>query len=313
MVLRSGTIAVELALRGVGVGDGDEVILAAYDFPGNFRAVEAVGAFPVLVDIDPGTWCLDPRQLAEAWSPRVKALVVSHLHGGLAAMGALRQWADERGVAIVEDACQAPGAMVDGRMAGSWGDAGVLSFGGSKLLTAGRGGAVLTGRADVYQRLKVHSERGNQAFPLSELQAAVLLPQLEKLAARNEVRRRRVARLLDLTAELGELIPVQLRPDGGLPSFYKLAWRYEPQPHRAVDRQRLLAALWAAGVPMDAGFRGFGLRGPRRCRQSGPLTAARQAASSTVLLHHPILLADEGVVERLAEVMREVLAASIPS
>src|SRR3954469_19455276 len=86
----SGTIAVELALRGLKVGPGDEVILAGYDFPGNFRAVEAVGATPVLIDIVPRRWHLDPTKVSEAASPRVKAILVSHLHGVLAPMREIR-------------------------------------------------------------------------------------------------------------------------------------------------------------------------------------------------------------------------------
>ena len=193
---------------GLRVSDGDEVILAGYDFPGNFRAVEAVGAVPVLVDIQRRTWCLDAAQLELAWSPRVRAILVSHLHGGLAAMPEIRAWADLRAVAVVEDACQVPGARIDGRLAGTWGDVGVLSFGGSKLLSAGRGGALLTDRSDVVQRIKIYSERGNQAYPLSELQAAVLLPQLESLAERNQQRLENAMRLLELCRGFPDLEPV---------------------------------------------------------------------------------------------------------
>ena len=150
----SGTFAVELALRGLRVRAGEEVILAGYDFPGNFRAVEAVGAFPVLVDIDPQTWCLDPARLAQAMSSKTRAIIVSHLHGGLADMKQITDIAHGHRLSVVEDACQAQGAQVQGRPAGAWGDVGVLSFGGSKLLTAGRGGAILTGDAAVYQLRK---------------------------------------------------------------------------------------------------------------------------------------------------------------
>ncbi len=86
MTCCSGTLAVELALRGLRVRPGDEVILAGYDFPGNFRAIEAVGAFPVLVDIEPRTWCLAAGQLQAAVNRQTRAVIVSHLHGGLADM-----------------------------------------------------------------------------------------------------------------------------------------------------------------------------------------------------------------------------------
>ncbi|MCA9270789.1 MAG: aminotransferase class V-fold PLP-dependent enzyme, partial [Planctomycetales bacterium] len=140
----SGTIAVELALRGLRIGPADEVLLAGYDFAGNFRAIEAVGATPVLVDLEPGTWTMDPQQAADAIGPATKAMIVSHLHSSVAPMRELVDLARQRGLRVVEDACQAQGAIVQGRPAGAWGDVGVWSFGGSKLLSAGRGGAIFT-------------------------------------------------------------------------------------------------------------------------------------------------------------------------
>jgi len=324
----SGTLAVELALRGLRVGAGDEVILAAYDFPGNFRCVEAVGAMPVLVDIDPRTWCLDAGELDAAISERTRAVVVSHLHGGLADMPAVCEFAAAHGIAVVEDACQAPGAMLAGRPAGSWGNVGVLSFGGSKLLTAGRGGALLTGDESVQQRIRVFQQRGNDAFPLSELQAAVLIPQLAKLADRNRIRAASAERLiqqLEHISTLGgrgscraetlveggsagtspsqesvskqprgdfpQLQPVQL-PDQGQASYYKLAVLLSDT---APARDTFLAAAQAEGLAVGEGFRGFASRSPRRCRKVGNLRHAHAASEHTVLLHHPILLEAEQI------------------
>ncbi|MCY2993257.1 MAG: aminotransferase class I/II-fold pyridoxal phosphate-dependent enzyme [Planctomycetota bacterium] len=303
----SGTVAVELSLRGLKVTTGDEVILAAYDFAGNFRCIETVGATPVLIDIDPKTWCLDVDQLEAALSPRVKAVIVSHLHGGLARMPDICQWAADHGVAIVEDACQAPGAIVCGKPAGSWGDVGVLSFGGSKLLTAGRGGAVLSQRADVHQRIKIYGERGNQAYPLSELQAAVLAPQLEKLAERNRCRRENVARLLEHCRDVDGLRPLQLSLELGEASFYKVPWLYEPQQVAGHPRDEFIAAMRAEGVALDAGFRGFTQRTKRRCRAVGTLAHSRLAGEATVLLHHPVLLEPPPVMAQIAAAMRKVL------
>jgi dTDP-4-amino-4,6-dideoxygalactose transaminase len=302
----SGTIAVELALRGLKVAAGDEVILAGYDFPGNFRAIEAVGARPVLIDVDPRTWCADATQLDAAHRQQVRAIVVSHLHGGLAAMPQICGWAAERGIGVVEDACQVPGAVIAGKPAGAWGDVGVLSFGGSKLLTSGRGGAVLTDREDVFQRIKIHSERGNNACPLSELQAAVILPQLDKLAPCNRQRAENVRRLLDLCRPLDTFVPVRLDATSGAPCFYKLAWQYRPDHCGGCSRAHLLAALRAEGVAMDAGFRGFTRRSGRRCRPVGDLAGSREAAEATVLLHHPILLGTAEDMARVAQAMAKV-------
>lgn len=310
----SGTVAVEMALRGLRVAAGDEVILAGYDFPGNFRAIEAVGAVPVLVDIARRAWCLDADQLDAAAGPRVRALIVSHLHGGLAPMRRIRAWADEQRVAVVEDACQAPGAEIDGRPAGTWGDVGVLSFGGSKLLTAGRGGALLIHRADVLQRIKVYSERGNQAFPLSELQAAVLLPQLEGLAERNQRRLTNVARLLERCRSIVALEPVAepvaWDAPTDRPAFYKLGWLFVAERCR-MTRDEFLAAIRAEGVALDAGFRGFALRSQRRCRKVGELPHSREASAATVVLHHPVLLAAEADIDRVWQAIDKVAAHAV--
>ena len=311
----SGTIAVELALRGLRIGVGDEVILAAYDFPGNFRAIEAVGAAPVLADLAAETWAIDAEQVAAAIGPQTKAVIVSHLHGSLADMRRLREIADQGGLAIVEDASQVPGATIAGRPAGSWGDVGVLSFGGSKLLTAGRGGALVTHRDDVLQRVRIFCERGNDAFPLSELQAAVLAPQIPQLAAANRQRLSAVHRLLSACGAMPGLIPLRLADSADLPAFYKLPWLVAgnsdecSSPHFEERRRWFIAAGRAEGLALDEGFRGFVRRSASRCRTVGDLSHARCASAGTLLLHHPVLLTGADTIDRAALALRKIAAA----
>ncbi|MGI8982339.1 MAG: DegT/DnrJ/EryC1/StrS family aminotransferase [Pirellulaceae bacterium] len=308
----SGTIAVELVLRGLKIGPGDEVILAGYDFPGNFRAVEAVGAKPVLVDLIENSWSLDVSQIPQAVSPQTKAVIASHLHGSLVDMRSLMTIAQEHGLTVVEDACQAPGAQVQGKPAGSWGDVGVHSFGGSKLLTAGRGGAIVTRREEVLQRIKIFSERGNQAFPLSELQAAVLLPQIHKLAARNEVRWKNVNRLVKAVSGQSILQPLPLPQNGDVPAFYKLGWLIVPSLQLPTDpeaeqiRLSFVHLLQQRGLPFDTGFRGFARRTTQRCRVVEELPNARKAANSTLLMHHPVLLQPPEVIDEVAAALLDV-------
>jgi len=306
----SGTVAVELALRGLGVAAGDEVILAGYDFPGNFRAVEAVGAIPVLVDIDPRTWSLDPVHLAGAVNRLTRAIVASHLHGGLVPMQRLTRQAGDLGVRVVEDACQAPGATVDGQLAGTWGDVAVFSFGGSKLLTAGRGGAMLTRYEEVHQRAKVFAKRGNDAFPLSELQAAVLAPQLDRLASRNRRRRQSADELSRALSDSNGLDGV-VNQDGAMPSYYKIAWLYDAASWGGTPRDEFLSIVQAEGVALNEGFRGFTRRSSRRCRRMGELPYSTRAAEGTVLLHHPVLLEQPHVVRQVAEAIHKVHAALV--
>ena len=308
----SGTYAVEAAVRGLGVGAGDEVILAAYDFPGNFRAIEQVGARPVLVDIAKDHWSIDPAGLDAAYSEKVRAVIVSHLHGSLALIGAIEQWARSRGIALIEDACQVPGATIDGQIAGSFGDASVLSFGGSKLLTAGRGGALLTDREDLFQRAKIFGHRGNDAFPLSQLQAAVLLPQLDTLAARN-LHRELAAKHL---RQISEKLPYLQTPtisEHTQPSYYKFGWHYKEISDSGTSREIFIQALEAEGLAVGSGFRGFARRSARRCRSPVPLPHARDAVESTLLLHHPILLSDSISLEKIGEAFEKVHTAFFPN
>ncbi len=306
----SGTFAVELALRGLGVQAGDEVVLAGYDFPGNFRAIEAVGGRPVLVDLEPGQWSLDPGHLRAALtSGPVRACIVSHLHGTLANMTEICQLAAEFGVGVVEDACQASGATVQGRPAGTWGDVGVLSFGGSKLLTAGRGGALLTQDAGIVQRAKIFCERGNHAFPLSELQAAVLLPQLKLLERRHA---ERAAHAAAWRARLSDPAGPLWHPQGerGSPAYYKLGlWLADFLPD---DRERWAKQLGELGLDVGPGFRGFFRRGSSRCRRVGDLPRSARAAERTLVVHHTAFLGPVSAHPARIETLLRAVAGSPP-
>jgi perosamine synthetase len=306
-VCSSGTLAVELALRALKVGPGDEVILAAYDYPGNFLAVHAVGARPVLVDVAPDDWNLDLTSVAEAFSPATRVVIASHLHGGLIPMRELTALAAAHGAAVIEDAAQAPGAMVQGRRAGAWGAIGVLSFGGSKLLSAGRGGALLTGRADLYQRLRLILHRaGNLLYPLSELQAAVLAPQFDRLDERNMRRRRAVALLANGLRDVPGLRLFRPRMADGEPCYYKVGFQFDAERF-GLTRTRFTTAVRAEGIALDSGFRALHVgRSPDRFRRVGSLAEAESALAGAVVLHHPILLADDAEVEQVAEAVWKV-------
>jgi dTDP-4-amino-4,6-dideoxygalactose transaminase len=193
----SGTVAVEAALRALRVGPGDDVVMAAYDYESTFLTLHAIGAKPVLIDVRADNWQLDETKLEAAFTPQTKAVICSHLHGGIVNLPAVMEVTRKHGIGVVEDAAQAPGATVFGKPAGTWGDVGTLSFGGSKLLTAGRGGALLCTDPATHQRAKTYLHRGLQQWaPLSELQAAALRPQLRKLRAATAHRAARVAELL---------------------------------------------------------------------------------------------------------------------
>lgn len=316
----SGTAAVELALRAAGVGPGDEVVMCAYDFKANLVNVLTCGGMPVLVDTEPGRPVPDPERLQAAVTSRTKAILVSHLHGLMVPMRVLREFCDSRGLVLIEDACQNPGAMVDGRRAGAWGDLGVLSFGGSKLLTAGRGGVILTCSRVLAQRIALYNQRGNEAYPLSEMQAAVVLPQLRQLDVRNrqraasvdmlrsKLRDQRVLSLLSVgdVAQAGveaETVQGQLNAA----AYYKVAFRVTDE-FPAELRETIVSACEVAGIPLASGFAALQtIHARSRYRSAGALDQSAELGQRLLVLHHPVLLAGVEVLERMSERLIEVL------
>jgi dTDP-4-amino-4,6-dideoxygalactose transaminase len=302
----SGTLAVEVALRAVGVGPGDEVIIAAYEFEPSFLTIHKLEARPILVDVSPTNACLDPGNLEAAVTPATKAILAAHLHGGLVPMSAVMDVARSHSVAVVEDAAQATGATVEGRLAGTWGDAGVLSFGGSKLLTAGRGGAVFTRQADVFQRVRLALGRGVQQWAaLSELQAAVLVPQLQKLSDMTALRRQRVGQLLHAIRDVPGLRPFGPEPPDSRPAYYKLGF-FLDEGAFGLPRDVFVKALRAEGVAFDPGFRALHVgRAPARYRAAGPLEHAEAAGRTVVALHHPVLSLGPAEIDQVAAAIRK--------
>jgi dTDP-4-amino-4,6-dideoxygalactose transaminase len=216
----SGTDALRLALQALGVGPGDEVITPAFSFVASSSTIALTGATPVFVDIEPETYSLDVSALERALTPRTRGIVVVHLYGHPAAMGAVTTLARARGLFVIEDAAQAVGAVVDGRPVGAWGDATCLSFYPTKNLGAcGDGGMILTDRDDLAQRarrLRHHGDGGHYQHVelgfcsrLDELQAAILGVKLRHLEEWTLARRRIAERYRALLAGTPLTLPVE--------------------------------------------------------------------------------------------------------
>ena len=309
----SGTLAVEAALRALRVGPDDEVVMAAYDYESNFLTIHAISAKPVLIDVSPNNWNLDPNHLIAAITPKTKAIICSHLHGGIVPMKEVMEIARLRNIGVVEDAAQAPGATVQGKPAGSWGDIGVLSFGGSKLLTAGRGGALLFSDPQLHQRVKVWLHRGLQQWaPLSELQAAIVRPQLRKLRQSTLVRWQQVQMLNGAGSVLTSVpgvIPFSNSPADSIPAFYKVGFQYDPALF-GLPRELFIKALRAEGIAFDSGFKALHIgRSSSRFRAVGTLVHAAAAHERCIVLHHPVLSGESDEVEQVAIAVAKVYHA----
>jgi perosamine synthetase len=206
VAVSNGTTALHLALAALGVGRGDEVIVPTLTFVATANAVAYTGATPVFVDSEPGTWNIDPAEVAAAITARTKAILPVHLYGHPADLDAILGAADERGIPVLEDAAEAHGARYRGRRVGAIGAAGTFSFYGNKTITTGEGGMVVTRDGDLAERMRVlrdhgttpgrryHHERIGFNYRLTNLQAAVGVAQMEKveeiLAAKRRIAER---------------------------------------------------------------------------------------------------------------------------
>lgn len=220
VAVASGTDALHLALVAAGIGPGDEVITTPFTFIATAEAIKYVGARPVFVDIDPGTFNIDPRKIGEAVTPATRAVIPVHLFGQPADMEAIEAVCAEKGLLIIEDCAQSFGAASGSRMTGTIGELGCFSFFPSKNLGCyGDGGMVTTNSDDLATRLLSlrnhgsriryhHSEIGYNSR-LDEIQAVILRAKLKRIAAFNEGRRRVAGLYTSMLRDTGMQCPFE--------------------------------------------------------------------------------------------------------
>jgi perosamine synthetase len=191
----SCTGALQLGLAGLGIGPGDEVILGDINWIASVAPVVHAGATPVLVDVLPDTWCVDPAAVEAAITPRTKAIIAVHLYGNLCDMDRLLAIGERYGIAVIEDAAEAIGSVWHGRRAGAMGRFSTFSFHGTKTVTTGEGGLFATADAALYERVLTLSNHGRARgeprqfwpsvvgfkFKMSNLQAAIGCGQMERI------------------------------------------------------------------------------------------------------------------------------------
>lgn len=194
IALPSCTSAIHLSLLALGIGSGDEVIVPDITWIASAAPITYVGATPIFADIDPKTWCLSPESFEKCITPKTKAVIPVDLYGGMPDMDAILDIAQRHSVVVIEDAAEAIGSEYKREKAGSFGDTSVFSFHGSKTLTTGEGGMLVTDREDIYQRVLVLRDHGRKPgdkmfwntevahkYKMSSMQAALGLAQLERI------------------------------------------------------------------------------------------------------------------------------------
>ncbi len=232
-LVSSGTSALTVALASAGIGAGDEVIMPTFTFVASFESIIAIGAVPVLVDID-DTLTLDPKAVEAAITSKTKCVMPVHMCGSMADLKALKAICDKHDLLLLEDACQAIGGSFDGKPLGSYGDLGCFSFDYVKTITCGEGGGIITNsekysiNADQYQdhgHDHFGNDRGAETHPtlgynfrISELNAAVGIAQLSKLDEILALQKRNYTIMREALASV-EGVTFRRVPEGGVENY----------------------------------------------------------------------------------------------
>lgn len=258
VAVSNGTNALHLALLAYGIGPGDEVIVPDLTFAASINAVIYTGATPVLVDVCPDTWCIDPVEIAKAIGPRTKAIMPVHLYGQPADMTAIAELAKAHGLRVIEDAAEALGAFHQGRHVGALGDAGIFSFFGNKLITTGEGGMVVFNDGEAAARARLFRDHGMDPtkrywhlevgynYRLTNIQAAIGVAQLEGID-HLVTRKRAIAALYRSLLQDIDALTLQTERDGTFNIYWAFSIIVDPET-MGRSRDELMVALAHAGI-----------------------------------------------------------------
>jgi dTDP-4-amino-4,6-dideoxygalactose transaminase len=320
----NGTVTLELALAVLGIGAGDEVIVPAVSFVSTATAVSRSGALPVFVDIEPYSFNIDPDRVAEAVTPRTRAIIAVHFGGTLSDMNSLLRLADKYGLVLIEDAAHAHGSEWNGKRAGSFGICGSFSFQNGKVLCAGEGGMLVTNNGDFADKARAFVNQGRKPgesyhkhftlgtnFRLTGFQAAVLIAQFESLPEQIARRMENAALFKKLLDDRSELMWQKQPGEMTQNSFYLLSARLE---EAGINRDDFCKALNAARVPC-APFYPFPLyRNPLYEQMSAcrvlPCPNAEAYVKDAFWLPHRVLLAEKTALVEAAQICRRALDMS---
>ncbi len=338
VAVANGTVSLQLILRTLDIGIGDEVIVPALTFIATASAVAEVGASPIFADVHPETMTIDPDSVAAAITPRTRAIIGVHYGGYPIDFDLLLPLARERGIYLIEDSAHAQGTEWRGTKVGALGVFGSFSFQESKSLPSGEGGIILTNDDALAERARLLHHIGRRMdrpgymhyalasnYRLTDLQAALLLNQFKRLPDQVQ-RRHQAGRVLDAAlAETEVLLPQRRDERITQRGYYFAIYRYQAEKLDGLPRAAFLAALNAEGVPAFAGYgepvyrypafsvealQNSPLRGlpnlPRYDQLSLPVTE-RLTDQEQVTIPHPILLTGSESMGLIADSVTKIL------
>ncbi|MBO6533349.1 MAG: DegT/DnrJ/EryC1/StrS family aminotransferase [Muricauda sp.] len=252
----SGTAALTVALASAGIGAGDEVIMPTFTFVASFESILALGAVPVLVDID-DTLTLKPEAVEKAITPKTKVVMPVHMCGSMADLNALKAICEANDLLLLEDACQAIGGTYHGKPLGSIGDLGCFSFDYVKTITCGEGGALITNNKAYYENAHKYSDHGHDHignnrgaeehpflgynFRISEMNAAVGVAQLARLDDFLAIQKRNYTLLREALSQIPEVV-FRTVPEGGEENYSFLNFFMPSGELAQIAHQELIEA-----------------------------------------------------------------------
>lgn len=310
----SCTGALHMGFAALGIGPGDEVILADINWIASAAPITYLGAKPVFVDILPDTWCLDPAAAEAAITPRTKAILAVHLYGNLCDMDALLSIGAKHGIPVVEDAAEAIGSVYHGRRAGTMGAFSAFSFHGSKTVTTGEGGAFVTSDSALHEKVLTLSNHGRRQgepkqfwpevvgykYKMSNLQAAIGLAQMERIeelvAGKRRVFQRYAALLRDL--------PLSMNPEpaGTTNGFWMPSIVVDPAVD--FDRDYLLRCFREHNIDGRVFFWPLTSVPPFKSQATGPVSSSVSRRALNLPTYHEITDAE---LERVSAVVHDAL------
>jgi dTDP-4-amino-4,6-dideoxygalactose transaminase len=330
IAVTNGTAALEVTMAGLGVTAGDEVIVPNFTFVATASAVLFANALPVLVDVDPETYCIDPDLAEAAITSRTKAIVAVHMGGHPADLDRLKKICTRHRIALVEDSSHAHGSEWRGQRIGTFGVAGTFSFQASKLITAGEGGMIISNNDKFEVQARSVHDCGRMPgkwfyshyiygsnYRLSEWQGAILHVQLGRLDEQTN-RRHQNARLLDrLLREIPGITPQKLDERCTRNGQYAYIFHFNKREFAGISTDRFIEAMNAEGIPNQASYPPLHQldmfrNGKYRNRLSGKQATGKhaffkqkfpvtqKAAWETVWIPQPALLGDEADMQEIA-------------
>jgi dTDP-4-amino-4,6-dideoxygalactose transaminase len=263
----NGTAAIEVLLKALGIGPGDEVIVPAYTYVATATAVLQVNAIPVFVDIDADTYNISPRSMEAAITSRTRAIIPVHFAGQPADMDAMVEIARRHKIFVVEDAAHAPGSEWKGKKVGGFAEGGAFSFQASKNMTAGEGGLIATNDEKLASLCDSFLWAGRKVgrpwyehyrlgwnYRITEFQAAILLQQLQRLEEQNSCRIENAQRLSHRLAHVEGISTLRVDPRVTRHVYHIYMFRYSQEGCGGLPRPEFLRALAAEGIPCMSGY-----------------------------------------------------------